>query len=58
MGVLRKTSGNLSDLPLIVAVTAPLFGGLAYLFTWLPWKLKQMKDAIERKKKQPSTGDT
>lgn len=46
---LRRIDGGLRDLPLIVAVVVPIFGGLAYFFTWLPWKLKRMKDAIEEK---------
>jgi hypothetical protein len=36
-------------MPLIVAVAVPIMGGLAYLFTWLPWKLRRKKDAIEQK---------
>ena len=46
---LRRIDGSLSDMPLIVAVSVPIMGGLAYLITWLPWKLRRMKDAIEQK---------
>jgi CBS domain containing-hemolysin-like protein len=46
---LRRIDGSLSDMPLIVAVAVPIMGGLAYLFTWIPWKLRRMKDAIEQK---------